>query len=109
MTAAEVLEKLELLDREATPGPWKWDRALKNRDYIAQGSYLGETLITLGDTYENSGADCLLLETLRNALPAILEALRAGQKLRGTADSEGCDEQVSEWDSALARIGEALG
>lgn len=67
----EAIEELRRLEREASPGPWKWE---SESGRIPQGSYLGETLITLGDRYENCDADCVLLAAARNALPALLDA-----------------------------------
>lgn len=32
--------------------------------YVPQESYLGETLICLSDTYENSAIDCLVIQEL---------------------------------------------
>ena len=41
--------------------PQEWSRRKVDDEgyvYIPQGSYLGDTLVMLGDTYENSAKDC---------------------------------------------------
>lgn len=85
MTAAELVE-LERLEKEATPGPWEWSDSSRDPDepnelpYVPQGSTLGDTLIMLDDTYENSRADCAIIAALRNAFPALLATVRALQE-----------------------------
>jgi hypothetical protein len=79
MIPAEELTRLSELEAKATPGPWKWESEGRR---IPQGSYLGETLITLGDTYENSNVDCELVAVLRNNAKALLETARAARWVR---------------------------
>jgi hypothetical protein len=79
-----AIDELERLHAEATPAPWHWeDRHMAGRDYVPQGAALGETLIMLGDTYENSTEDCHLLEGLRNNAAALLSAARFAEKAKG--------------------------
>lgn len=68
---AEKLDELNSALGAASDGPWTWSRR-KGSDYIGQGAYLGETLIMLGDTYEKSREDCVLIEKALAALPALL-------------------------------------
>lgn len=80
----------------ASKGPWVWDDARRDREdgtlYVPQGSHLGETLIALDDTYENSRVDCELVDAALNALPRLLDALDTAQEalscLAETADHE---------------------
>lgn len=53
--------------------PFAWDRlqATKSKEYplgrfihVPQGSCFGDTLISLADTYENGGEDCLFIQEL---------------------------------------------
>ena len=59
--------------------PLEWEKLRIEDDdgeefvFVSQGSYLGTTLINLGDTYEHSGEDCLLIQEALNALPALLD------------------------------------
>ena len=49
--------------------------------YVPQGSHLGDTLISLDDTYEESGEDCLYVSDVINAIPELIaeiEKLRDG-------------------------------
>lgn len=84
------LERLKELDTKATKGPWCWNPKKNYDSYpgefpsIPQGSHLGETLISLDDTYEQSKEDCALVEELRNALPSIIAELEASRKLIAT-------------------------
>src|SRR5262245_39786051 len=56
--------------------PLEWgDRTEDNDDgygYIPQGSYLGDTLITLADTYENSAEDCDYIALAANTAAEII-------------------------------------
>lgn len=81
MTERTDIEAIAKLLSEATPGPWEWDGAQyvghgETLPYVPQGSHLGQTLISLDDTYENSRADCALVAALLNAAPALLAELR---------------------------------
>lgn len=56
----EMLDHLETLAREATkwtPRQCELRRHADGSYYALQSAYIGDTLITLGDTYENSGTD----------------------------------------------------
>jgi hypothetical protein len=73
----ELRDIIELSDK-ATPAPWKWTDESKDDDalpYVAQCAYLGDTLITLCDTYENSREDCALASRSRNLTPKMARAL----------------------------------
>lgn len=72
------VRELRRLEDAATSGPWTWSDADNDDEeapYVPQGSYLGGTLITLGDTYENSREDCALAAALRNFCPMLLSEL----------------------------------
>lgn len=87
-----LLDDLDALAAKATPGPWEWDDTRPDDSgllpYVPQGSHLGNTLICLDDTYENSREDCALVEALRNNY-ASLSALirRQGEALEIARDA----------------------
>ncbi len=73
----QLRDIIELSDK-ATPAPWEWTDESKDDDalpYVAQCAYLGDTLITLCDTYENSREDCALASRSRNLTPKMVRAL----------------------------------
>ena len=69
--------------------PWKWQRLDQSisedgsKVYVPECTYLGETLIALMDTYENSGFDCLLIQEALQYLKPLLEEVK---KLREILD-----------------------
>lgn len=76
------IEKLAELDKLATKAPWEWDtRPSPYGPVVPQGSYLGITLITLGDRYEGCDEDCALVEELRNQCAAMIAEIRAAREL----------------------------
>lgn len=75
LTDAQIRGLLEM-EEKATPGPLAWDGRSVDDDgyvFIGQGSYLGETLIQLADTYEGASDDCDLLAAARNHLRELCE------------------------------------
>ncbi len=58
----EAAKALLEASKVASETEWDWSgRKVDSQDgyvYIPQGSHLGNTLICLGDTYENSAKDC---------------------------------------------------
>lgn len=48
--------------------------------YVPQGSHLGETLICLDDTYENSAQDCAAIEWLVKYGAKLVKELQAQRK-----------------------------
>lgn len=76
------LEKLAELDKRATGAPWEWETyASPDGPRVPQGSYLGTTLITLGDRYEGCDEDCALVAELRNQCASMIAELRAARGL----------------------------
>lgn len=71
------LDRLEQLTKARSREPLVWDR--KN-GRVFQGSHLGQTLIALDDTYENSQADCEYIEAACEALPALVAEVRRLRK-----------------------------
>lgn len=71
------LDKLEAIIAARSSEPLVWER--KN-GRVFQGSHLGETLIALDDTYENSDEDCEYIEAACAALPELVAEIR---RLRG--------------------------
>lgn len=70
-------ESIEIAEK-ATEGPWQWtDQQNEENElpYIPQCSYLGDTLICLADTYENSREDCAFLAHARTMTPLACKAL----------------------------------
>lgn len=83
-TIRETIERLRELEAKATPGPWYWNERKVSDDgyvYIPQGSYLGDTLVCLGDSYEGYQADLDLLSELRNHCKTLLTIAEAGEVL----------------------------
>jgi hypothetical protein len=106
LTLADI-ERLERLERAATPGQWEWDNKKGPDDwerehgmilpYVPQCSHLGHTLIALDDTYENSREDCALLEELRNNAKALLRLARLGL----AAEAEVTATELDGWARAI--------
>ena len=70
-------ESIEIASK-ATEGPWTWtDQQDEENElpYVPQCSYLGDTLICLADTYENSREDCAFLAHARIMTPLACKAL----------------------------------
>lgn len=70
-------ESIEIANK-ATEGPWTWtDQQDEENElpYVPQCSYLGDTLICLADTYENSREDCAFLAYARTMTPLACKAL----------------------------------
>ncbi|UYZ12187.1 hypothetical protein A6764_00045 [Brevibacillus sp. WF146] len=71
----EELTAIRERAEKATPGPWLWSGAkVLNGKYmfVPQGSYLADTLITFGDTYENGGYDAEFIAHAREDIPRLL-------------------------------------
>lgn len=70
-------ESIEIASK-ATDGPWTWTDQQEEENelpYVPQCSYLGDTLICLADTYENSREDCAFLSHARTMTPLACKAL----------------------------------
>lgn len=67
------LDRLERLVSSRSREPLVWER--KN-GRVFQGSHLGQTLIALDDTYEDSQVDCEFIEAACEALPALVAEVR---------------------------------
>lgn len=87
--------------------------------YVPQGSHLGETLISLADTYENSREDCAFLAAARTDVPLLcdrveaLERVLEGLRLVGLSVVERADipnawaitnERAAKLEAALTRL-----
>src|SRR5690625_4447915 len=79
------LDKLERLEREATPGPWHW----KHNDIVQRdeaGKFVADVagMYYDDDGYPNWGADNAanteLIIALRNAAPGLIAELRSARK-----------------------------
>jgi hypothetical protein len=68
----EQLEAIRQRAENATPGPWKWSGQTEG-GFIPQGAYLGDTLILLGDHYENYKEDATFIAHARTDIPALLD------------------------------------
>lgn len=70
-------ESIEIASK-ATDGPWTWTDQQEEENelpYVPQCSYLGDTLICLADTYENSREDCAFVSHARTMTPLACKAL----------------------------------
>ena len=57
---------------------WEWSDRRTDAEgyvYIPQGSYLGETLIMLGDTYENCERDCDFITNSKKYIRFLLDCI----------------------------------
>lgn len=64
-TATELQALYQETSFSGTTAPeWEGLKPLEEDVYVPQGAYFGETLITLGDTYDGSGHDCLFIQEL---------------------------------------------
>ncbi len=52
------------------PKSWAWD---KDDDYVHQGSHLGNTLISLDDTYEKAQEHCDFIENAPRDIQSLLD------------------------------------
>jgi hypothetical protein len=68
----EQLEDIRQRAENATPGPWKWVGQTEG-GFIPQGAYLGDTLILLGDHYENYKEDATFIAHARTDIPLLLD------------------------------------
>ena len=110
MTTSNV-ERMKLLEARAKPGPWNWDKRRVDEDgyvFIPQCAYLGGTLISLADTYENSGIDCDLLAAARNCLPALLEIAEAVEYINDPSPTLDDDTYMMVRNGDLKRLKAAL-
>jgi hypothetical protein len=81
------LKQIREREQKATTD-WEWSGKKFDQDgyvHIPQGSYLGETLITLGDTYEDYQDDCLFAEEARANIPDLLAYVEFLEKALGDA------------------------
>ncbi|MBR8661186.1 ead/Ea22-like family protein [Brevibacillus sp. NL20B1] len=114
---AAIRERAE----KATPGPWRWSNAkvLNGKyDFVPQGSYLADTLIMFGDTYENGEHDAEFIAHAREDIPRLLDALEAAyaeiERLKRKLDAMddavyarfGYCEQQNVWADINERLGE---
>ncbi len=84
-----LIKLLKKLKKDATPGPWTWDgmKIKKDHIWVPECATFGDTMIQLTDNYENHGPDCLLLQTLRNNLDPIIDALEREEQYGAIIDS----------------------
>lgn len=80
----EIRERAE----KATKGPWEWSGRKEDADgfiYHPQGSYLADTLILLGDTYEDDHLDLDFIAHSREDIPYLLNRIKELEGLLGEA------------------------
>lgn len=72
-----------------TSEPPMWDNMKIDPDgyvYVPQCSYLGDSLVSLADTYEGSGDFCLLIQEALRHLPALLRERESLLRVREAAE-----------------------
>ncbi len=77
------IEEIKERTEKARKGPWEWDGRIVEKDgsiYHPQGSYLADTLICLGDTYEDDHFDLDFIAHAREDIPYLLTELSAARK-----------------------------
>ena len=125
---ADLIARLEALDKAATPGPWEWMihdhscASLGVGDSPGMGTPLVLSVSPCEGCLESIGPypkwkwgrcktpsepNAQLIAALRNELPRLLRLLRAGEKAKGSL--ERCDEYMDQRaDADLAPGGEAM-
>jgi len=100
-----ALQHLTALHEAATPGPWECRGAPGSAD--ARVVYRGGTAAALAKLHADGDADAALIAAMRNALPAILVALRAAATLRTDLTPNGnmLTVHADSLDAALAELG----
>jgi hypothetical protein len=105
---AAIRERAE----KATPGPWRWSNAkvLNGKyDFVPQGSYLADTLIMFGDTYENGEHDAEFIAHAREDIPRLLDEIERLQRVMAALDDEGMFRLgYVEWDEIWQGVRERL-
>lgn len=92
----------------ATEGPWKWSGRKEDEKgfvYHPQGSYLSDTLITLGDTYEDDHHDLDFIANSRTDIPNLLSEI---DRLQGELKQADNCVQISLYKVALGRAMEYI-
>lgn len=98
----QQLQRIIELDAVATDGPWEWGDTQDDDDesypYIPECSYLGDTLVCMAGSYENSREDGALLAASRTIAPAAARALLAAIEVLWDISMEGdyADSRVAE-------------
>ncbi len=76
-----VARKLVEDAKDSKPTGWKWEGLVQDTSgsepyiWAPQGSYLGETLITLGDDWDNCGYTLILIQNGPEVMLALADAL----------------------------------
>ena len=121
---ADLIARLEALDKAATPGPWREAAPQEYPWRIGPNDYRGEpTFTVISDSPTERGYGVVsvpmsltdyhagnraVIATLRNELPRLLRLLRAGRG-RMLEALERCDEYMDQRaDADLAPGGEAM-
>lgn len=78
------LDELERLEREATPGPWRWAddyKTTRGETTYTLAGYQGMGVLPCDGIF-NAPLDCdeVFIVALRNAAPALFAELRAARK-----------------------------
>lgn len=71
----------------ATKEMSEWTSVPGMPGYVPQGAHLGETLISLDDTYENSQADCDFIAHAREDVPSLLKEVERLRKIEKLAEA----------------------
>jgi hypothetical protein len=78
------IDDLERLERSATPGPWEAKRDY-SKDWLIAGH--GKILVDSMDGGPHGERDIRLIAAARNALPALLAAIKAGRECADDLES----------------------
>lgn len=98
MKPEKIAECLRIIAAVDSDNTWEWERMdiEETEDgpyvYVPECAYLGDTLIVLTDTYENSGNDCLYVQTACKEFPG---AIRRIQELEAEC------ERLEKWKNDL--------
>lgn len=81
----DVIEELWELEKNATPGPWRWDVASRYVDgellpIVSAGSD-DNTVAEIGHDFTSAQSDVELIAAMRNALPSLLDHLEAAERV----------------------------
>lgn len=99
--ARETLARLRALHANATPGPWHWDSDAEDDSGLVYGQ-AEQIATTHGSGESHAVNDARLIAAMRNALPALLDALDIAMRMRERIG--GVDDLAMDFDEAVAKL-----
>ena len=102
MADEPMVERLERLEREATPGPWRASprHGPEGRQWVDNEQY--DLLMTYSDA-EGAGSNANFIVAMRNELPALLSQLREQKERADKAEVDAARWRRAEEQQVLDR------